>query len=437
MKNSYLSWGRYPNIPQKAEIIYWPNNVISKINAVIENNDTTLAYGLGRSYGDSCLANSNNILNMQNMDRIISFDKQSGIIVAQSGISIEQISKISIPNGWFVPVSPGTKYVTLGGAVANDVHGKNHHNAGTFGCHVNSFKIYRSKEGILECSENLHPELFKATIGGLGLTGIILQVEFRLKKINSSRIQVNNIKFNNIDEFFELSNLHDNNHEYTVSWIDCLSQGKNLGRGIYSYADHLDDNFLEFSNSKKINFPFEIPFSLVNSFTLKSFNSFYYNSQFKSKNSKITDYESFLYPLDKILNWNRMYGKKGFEQFQCVIPKTNGKQVLKDILKTITKCNNGSFLSVLKQTGDIVSPGILSFPIPGYSLALDFPQKSNSNDVLFRKLDQIVHEAGGRLYPAKDAHVSKLNFQSSYPNWHKVENMRDKTLMSKFWERVA
>ena len=437
MNKNYLSWGKYPNKKQKPKYIFWPEDVKLSLNSAIKNNTTTLPFGLGRSYGDSCLAKSNNILNMHLMDRMISFDVKKGIIIAQSGISIEQISKISIPHGWFVPVSPGTKYVTLGGAIANDVHGKNHHTSGTFGCHVNRITIFRSEEGIVECSENLNPELFKATIGGLGLTGIILLDEFKLKKINSSNLQINNIKFNNLKEFFDLSEMHDSKHEYTASWIDCLSSGKNIGKGIYTFADHMSDNQLEFSDTQKLKIPFDIPFSLINSFTLKTFNYIYFHSQLKKENTRKTSYEKYLYPLDKILYWNRIYGKKGFQQFQCVVPKNNAKYVMKEILYQISKYKTGSFLAVLKQTGDIPSPGILSFPIPGFTLALDFPQNHKNNKDLFETLDQIVHESHGRLYPAKDAHMSKQHFQSSYPEWEKVESLRDKALLSRFWERVT
>lgn len=433
-----LSWGRYPRHPQSPHLVNWPEDVSQGLDAIASiGHGAALAFGCGRSYGDSCLAESGHVLAMQNMDRLLAADWETGVVLAQAGLTLAELIRIALPRGWFLPVTPGTKFVTLGGAVANDVHGKNHHVMGTFGCHVRHLAIYRSDEGLTECSPSQRPDLFEATVGGLGLTGVILAVELQLRRVNSSEIEQHSIKFGGLDEFFELSQAHDASHEYTVAWIDCLASGKEAGRGHYIAGNHAQKSPLELAPAGGLSMPFDPPFSLVNSFSLRAFNTLYYHRQHKKEVTNLVGYDPFFYPLDRLQHWNRMYGRAGFQQYQCVVPQQHGREVIREVIQQISKSGTGSFLAVLKQCGELASPGLLSFPLHGVSLALDFPQRDRVNEQLFKKLDALVHEAGGRLYPAKDAHMSATHFKQAYPQWESIETLRDPQLLSQFWKRVT
>lgn len=433
-----LSWGNYPRHPQTPHSVHWPEDVSQALAEISTlGHDSALAFGCGRSYGDSCLAESDHVLAMKGMDRVLATDWETGVILAQSGITLAKLIDIALPRGWFLPVTPGTKFVTLGGAVANDVHGKNHHVMGTFGRFVRRLALDRSDEGSVECSPSQRADLFAATVGGLGLTGVILVVELQLRRISSSEIERRNIRFGRLDEFFELSQEHDASHEYTVAWIDCLASGREAGRGHYIAGNHAKEGPLELAAPGRLSIPIAPPFSLVNGFSLRAFNTLYYHRQRKKEVASRVGYDSFFYPLDRLLRWNRMYGLGGFQQFQCVVPRRHGREVIRAVMQQIAQSGAGSFLAVLKQCGELISPGLLSFPVDGVSLALDFPQRDQMNDHLFARLDALVHEAGGRLYPAKDAHMSAMDFKKAYPNWTKVEALRDPQIMSRFWRRVT
>lgn len=433
-----LSWGRYPRQPQIPHAVYWPQDVSSHMAAIrTGSHTTTLAFGCGRSYGDSCLAASGHVLAMHHMDKLLSADWETGVIHAQAGLTLAELICIALPRGWFLPVTPGTKFVTLGGAVANDVHGKNHHVTGTFGRHVRHIAIYRSNEGVIQCSPSQRPDLFAATIGGLGLTGVILRVEIQLRRIVSSDIEQRRIRFGGLDEFFELSQTHDISHEYTMAWVDCLVSGKQAGRGHYIAGNHAQSGHIHVAPSGGLRMPIDPPFSLVNRFSLRAFNTLYYHRQRSKEVVSRVGYDPFFYPLDRIQQWNRMYGRAGFQQYQCVVPQQQSREVIRTVMQQISKSGTGSFLAVLKQCGDLNSPGLLSFPLPGISLALDFPQRDQMNVRLFNKLDDLVHEAGGRLYPAKDAHMTATHFKQAYPQWEKIESLRDPQLLSQFWKRVT
>jgi FAD/FMN-containing dehydrogenase len=370
------------------------------------------------------------------LNRFIAVDWQTGVIRAEAGVTLQEILALAIPQGWFLPVTPGTQFVTLGGAIANDVHGKNHHRQGTFGRHVRRFGLYRSDRAALECSPAEHADLFKASIGGLGLTGFIAWSEIQLMPIRSSRMSVVNHRFGNLDEFFALSRELDARHEFCVSWIDCVAKGRNMGRGIYSAGDFTDDNILVAESAHKFSVPCVPPISPVNALTLRGFNLAYWHKASAQRQRSTIGYRAFFYPLDAILNWNRIYGPNGFQQYQCVIPERYEREAVRALLDAIATSGQGSFLAVLKRTGALPSPGLMSFPLAGTTLALDFPQTKNLQ-ALFERLDRIVHEAGGRLYPAKDAHMSAADFQSSYPNWRQVEDLRDPIILSRFWSRVT
>ena len=430
------SWGRYPAFRQQGHPIYWQENVPQAL-AELAAGPPVLAYGCGRSYGDSCMAVSDRVLVMSRMNRILFANWNTGIIVAEAGLTLADLIRVALPRGWFPGVTPGTKFVTLGGAVANDVHGKNHHVMGTFGRQVRSITLHRTAEGTVTASPVSRPELFAATVGGLGLTGVILTVELQLRLVASSDVEQRSTRFRNLDEFFDLSQAQDCEHEYTVAWIDCLATGKSSGRGYYVTGKHATEGELTVERSGAWRFPIDPAVSLVNLYSLRAFNSVYYRRQFKKNLERRVKYGAFFYPLDRVEMWNRIYGRAGFQQYQCVVPRPHGREIIGSILHEISRSGTGSFLAVLKQCGALRSPGLMSFPLHGVSLALDFPQREQVNRRLFAKLDALVHEAGGRLYPAKDAHMSASHFQSAYPAWERVEALRDPRLMSRFWQRVT
>jgi FAD/FMN-containing dehydrogenase len=429
------SWGRYPRHPQQAYPIYWQEDVPGALTNCAEES-ATLAYGCGRSYGDSCLAVSDRVLSMCDMNRIVAADWARGIIVAEAGLTLAELIRLALPRGWFPPVVPGTKFVTLGGAVANDVHGKNHHVMGTFGRHVRSLTLYRSDAGVITATSHEQAELFAATIGGLGLTGVILTVELQLRPVRSARIEERRVRFRGLDEFFELARGHDQSFEYTAAWIDCLASGRRFARGYCMAGNHATDGELRAETSGYLSMPIDPPFSLINPLTLSAFNALVYHSQSRNPHTRTVDYGRFLFPLDSVDGWNRMYGRAGFQQYQCVVPQADERAIIGEMLREIVGSGTGSFLAVLKQFGVSESPGLLSFPMPGLSLALDFPQREAGNSALFERLDTLVQDAGGRLYPAKDAHMSAAFFKRAYPAWQQIESLRDPRLMSRFWRRV-
>lgn len=429
----YLSWGKHPKpADQSAAFITSSGSSLPQVNP----DQLLLPYGLGRSYGDSCINSGHTVIPCARLNNFLAFDNESGVLRAEAGVSLADILDIFVPRGWFLPVSPGTKYVTLGGAVANDIHGKNHHVAGTFGCHVRQFELIRSSGERIVCSPDENSELFKATIGGMGLTGLITWVEITLIPIRSPYLDTSTIKFRNLDEFFDISAQGDTTFEYSVSWVDCTSEGANLGRGLF-----MAGNFSEKTKNRKppklsIPFPCEAPSWLLNSLFMRSFNTLYYNKQRAKRVDALTHYEPFFYPLDSILNWNRMYGKRGFFQYQFVIPFGNDRHVIKEIFARITRSKRASFLAVLKTFGDIPSPGMLSFPRKGITLALDFPNQGKPTLELLSDLDGIVSSVGGSIYPAKDARMSPEMFRQSHPRLDEFLQWKDPRFSSTLWRRV-
>jgi FAD/FMN-containing dehydrogenase len=379
------------------------------------------------------------LLDVRGLDRYIAFDPAAGVLRCEAGVLLAEILELTVPRGWFLPVTPGTKFVTVGGAIANDVHGKNHHRAGTFGRHVRRFELLRSDGARLHCSPNEHPDWYRSTIGGLGLTGVVLWAEIALKPIANPYVDVETIRFGNLDEFFRLSDESDRDFEYTVSWIDCLARGRSLGRGLFMRANHAAALCPERPTPprRRFAFPLEPPVSLVNGVTLKPFNALYYHRKRKRRQRTTVHYDPFFYPLDAIDHWNRLYGPSGFLQYQCVVPALDGRASIREILNRITAARSGSFLSVLKVFGDVSSPGILSFPRPGITLALDFPNRGRKTLALLESLDQVVREAGGAVYPAKDARMSGHSFKQYFPQWEILQRYRDPQFSSSFWRRVT
>ncbi|HEY3930248.1 MAG TPA: FAD-binding oxidoreductase [Candidatus Koribacter sp.] len=428
---NFESWGRYPRGEQKLKTLFWASDF------PVENGiGSLLPAGMGRSYGDVCLNHGNSLLLTRGLDRMLAFDETTGVLACEAGVTLAEILEFAVPRGWFLPVTPGTKFVTVGGAIANDVHGKNHHVAGTFGRYVKRFELLRSAGSRKICSPSENAEWYRATIAGLGLTGLIPWAEIQLKPIRSRRIRYEATKFHGLEEFVALSeaNLH---REYTVSWIDCVAREKNFARGIFMVGDHHDvEEERATPKEKKINFPLNLPAIALNRATVGAFNALYFHKQIGKKVSKLIDYEPFFYPLDAVLHWNRMYGKQGLLQFQCVVPYENGLEAIDGILKAIADSGLASFLAVLKVCGDVESPGMLSFPKKGITLALDFPIREEKTFALLDRLGAMTDEAGGRLYPAKDARMTGEQFRKFYPEWREFSTYMDERFSSSFWRRV-
>jgi len=432
----YQSWGRYPETAQTAVPVRWRHERLP-LEGI--QDKTVLPYGNGRSYGDSCLNDGGVLMDARPLNRFIAFDEDSGILRCEAGVLLSEILKLFVPRGWFLPVTPGTRFVTGGGAIANDVHGKNHHRAGTFGCHVPCFELLRSNGTRLLCSESENPDWYRATIGGLGLTGLITWAGLRLQPVAGPWIRQETIRYENLGEFFELSADSDGSFEYTVAWVDCLARGSRLGRGIFMRGNSSEEPARGSVGSPGLGLavPLDLPFSLVTPYTLKAFNTLYYNKQRQCRRMARIHFEPFFYPLDKILHWNRIYGPRGFLQYQCVIPEENGHDGIREVLARISQSETGSFLAVLKMFGDKTSPGLLSFPRPGPTLALDFPNRGSKTLELLDRLDEVVREAGGAVYPAKDARMSPDSFRRYFPDHVRLTEYRDPRFSSSFWRRVT
>ena len=431
---TYESWGRFPKVSQQIYPLGWRTDTLPS-----HENTSLLPYGMGRSYGDVCLNANGTLLATRQLNRFISFDPEQGILCCEAGVSFDEILSFAVPRGWFLPTTPGTRFITVGGAIGNDVHGKNHHRAGTFGKHVRRFELVRSNGERLICSPTENTELYKATIGGLGLTGLITWAEFGLKPILHRAMSSETIRFGDLEEFFELSRQSDKEYEYTMSWVDCSSQGKHLGRGIFFRGNHVTQDEVPShwkAPSKRLTMPMDLPSFALNKLSVRAFNILYYNQQQRKSIKGLTDYEPFFYPLDAVLEWNRLYGKKGFLQYQCVVPYQD-HVAIREILQEIAAMGSSSFLAVLKTFGEVESPGMLSFPRKGVTLALDFPIKGAGTFELLDRLDARVRDAGGAVYPCKDARLSPQNFQAYYPQWQAFAAHIDPAFSSSFWRRVT
>lgn len=394
-----------------------------------------LPFGNGRSYGDVCLNATGSLWSTRGLDRFIRFDPTTGLLECEAGVTLKEVIELLLPRGWFPPVTPGTQYATIGGAVANDVHGKNHHLFGSFGDHVDSLTLLRTDGRRIICGPEVETDWFRATVGGMGLTGLIDTVTFRLRPVAGEWIETQRRAFHDLDQFFELSAAATGTWEYTVSWIDCARLKNGEPRGIFFAGNHSPSE----STAPRIvqrRVPFTPPVSLVNGLTLRAFNELYFRTNEIGAERSGSHYKSFFYPLDSVLDWNRLYGPNGFYQFQCVVPKAGQHQAIRDLLVAIAQSGAGSFLSVLKTFGDRVPAGLLSFPMSGTTLALDFPNHGLQTRELLTQLTAIVVAAGGRLYPAKDASMSGAVFKRGYPNWAAFEKFRDPGVSSGMSRRL-
>jgi FAD/FMN-containing dehydrogenase len=410
-------WGKYPAIDAKV-LLPQTHNDCAKY---LKSNEIVLPRGMGRSYGDS--ANSSTVIQSTYLDHFIEFDETTGILACEAGVSIREILQLIVPKGWFVPVTPGSSFVTIGGAIASDVHGKNHHLSGTFSEHLLSFDLMLGSGEVVSVTKDNYPDLFRATCGGMGLTGIILSASFQLKPIQSSQIIQSTIKTNSLEEVCEQ---FEENHAstYSVAWIDCLAKGKQLGRSLLMLGEHSQGGTLGLGKKKSQNLPIDMPQSLLNHYSIKAFNALYFNRVFSKTKTETISFEPYFYPLDAIGNWNRLYGKAGFVQYQFVLPKAVGMKGLRQILEVIVKSGKGSFLAVLKAFGR-ANENYLSFPIEGYTLALDF-KMSEGTVQLIKQLDSMVVEMGGRIYLTKDALMTEASFKRTYSQWEQFEEVRAK-----------
>ena len=411
MSNKVSNWSNYPTVDRP--LINWKGKVNERING------PWIPRGLGRCYGDASLGE--NIISTLKHNLFLDFNREKGILTCQSGVSLSEVLELIVPEGWFLPVTPGTKYITVGGALASDVHGKNHHVEGCFGDHVFSCNLITADGRLIECSPQDTPDLFNATRGGMGLTGMIDSVTFKLKKIKTSFINQTHIKAKNLEEIIDLFEEHKSS-TYSMAWIDCLKGGKGFGRSIFMMGEHAAFEELNKQQKRKsliphkeksLIMPLYLPGFVLNKYSIKAFNWFYYHKNLKDHIENVVHYDGFFYPLDSIKHWNRMYGKRGFVQYQFVLPISNGKEGLMDILQRIRTKGWGSFLAVLKLFGK--QDSLISFPMEGYTLALDFPVRKGLFEFL-DELDQMVLGYGGRIYLSKDARMKSEMFWKGYPH---------------------
>lgn len=399
------NWGNYPIVEKEMR----SEDSLSGIRNFIQNNNELIARGNGRCYGDASLAE--HIFSTKRLNKFISFDRLNGIIECESGVLLSDILEITVPQGYFLYVTPGTKFISVGGAIASDVHGKNHHAEGCFSEYVLEFDLMTENGTVLKCSREENQDKFWASIGGMGLTGIILSAKIKLKNIETAYIRQESIKAANLDEIFKLFD-ESEDWTYNVAWIDCLQKDpKHIGRSILMRGEHalkaelpksLQQNALRLKKKFMPTVPFYFPGFVLNNLSVKLFNLLYWSKQQKKEVHNFIDYETFFYPLDAVNDWNKIYGKGGFIQYQMVIPKDRGREGMEKILKTIAESGNGSFLAVLKLFGKNNPQAYNSFPMEGYTLALDFKVNSKLKK-LVDKLDDIVEEFGGRIYLTKDS----------------------------------
>ncbi|GGD41417.1 FAD-binding oxidoreductase [Pseudoxanthomonas indica] len=428
--NIVRSWGRLNAHPHLTST---PRDPQELLRTIAHASQPGLAHGLGRSYGDVGLNPGGELWFTHGLNHFIHFDESSGRLVCEAGVLLMDIQEFAYPRGWRLPVTPGTQWITVGGAIANDVHGKNHHEQGTFGEHVRRIGLARTDGQWLECGPDRLPEWFAATVGGLGLTGVIVQVELQLHRTPGPWLDTETCPHADLDEFFALADSSEQDWEHTVSWIDCLASDS--GRGLFMRSRVAADQQGATPNPREHALSFVPPVSLVNRLTLRPFNLAYGQLKRWPRRSRC-HYGSHLYPLDHIGHWNRLYGPRGFYQYQCALPVATQQDALRALLRTIAGCGQGSFLAVLKTFGHRRSPGLLSFPMAGATLALDFPNRGGATLRLFERLDAIVAEAGGRLYAAKDARMPRALFRAGYPLLPQFLPFRDPGLRSALSQRL-
>jgi len=429
--HQHNSWGRINRVTRS----------IADQNMFISDDapdDGLLPFGNGRSYGDSCHNDAGRLIPMRTHAQIFGFDPATGILTAEPGITLQAILAEVMPHGYFLTVTPGTALATLGGAIANDVHGKNHHRRGSFGHSVISLDLLRSDGVTYHCSRSENPKLFRATIGGMGLTGLIQCVALQLMKVPSANIQQIARRFDNIDGYFDIIGELDDKHEYSVAWIDQLATGQATGRGVVMAGDHAEDGGEGLKpKPARLSVPFQPPINLLNRMTLTAFNALYFGRAPKQSTTSLVNWANYFHPLDAIGNWNRLYGPKGLFQHQCVFPEQGARETTLKLMACARSHGHASFLTVLKRFGMVPQPGLFSFARPGFTLTLDFANLGPKTLKMLNALDEIVLTAGGALNPYKDQRMGPDMFLATFPNWNQLEALRDPKINSDFWRRTA
>lgn len=420
------SWGRVGAHEHRLHPLHDRREVAS----TLASDRYGLPFGMGRSYGDVCLNPGGLLWDLRPLDRFIAFDDEAGLLRCEAGTLLRDIQRLCVPRGWMLPVVPGTQMVTVGGAIANDVHGKNHHVYGSFGDQVTQLTLARTDGSLVDCRPG--DDRFAATVGGLGLTGVIVEAVLKLRRVSGPWLHAETLPFRDLTEFFDLADSSEAGWEHTVSWLDCLNRA---GRGIFMRANPADlDRPLPPARREK-RVPFVPPVSLVNPWSLRAFNAAYFAMK-QAGGISVQHYEPFFHPLDALHNWNRIYGPSGFYQYQCVLPREHGRDGVLALLEAIGRAGMGSFLAVLKTFADRPSVGMLSFAQQGVTLALDFPNRGEVTLKLFETLDAIVADAGGRLYMAKDGRMPRALFEAGYPRLQEFLPHRDPGISSAMSRRL-
>lgn len=428
-RQSLAGWGNYP----REEVRAFRPETVSEIRRTVEGEEeeigTVIGRGLGRSYGDAALNRHGAVIRFDRLNRFLNWDPMSGIVECEGGVSIAEILQFFLPRGFFPPVTPGTKHVTVGGAIAADVHGKNHHRDGSIANFVESFQLLTGRGSVLTCSPSQNADLFWATFGGMGLTGAILAARLRLLPVQTAYVSASYEKASDLDQALELFS-EDREHRYSVAWIDCLASGRRLGRSVLIRGDHaLPQDLtpdrrgapLSIPRRRTCSVPCNLPGFVLNPLSVKVFNESFYRRH--REGSEVVDYESFFYPLDSVANWNRIYGRRGFLQYQLVLPIEASRCGLVEVLTKLSASRLPSFLAVLKMFGP-GNAGPLSFPRPGATLALDLPNRGERLLTLLNELDEIVLRHGGRVYLAKDSRLSPRAFRAMYPRVDEFESVK-------------
>ncbi len=424
---SLSGWGRYN--PEDCST-FRPERR-SELHSLLDSQAPRpfIARGLGRSYGDAAVNSEGSVIDLTRMNHMMQFDEATGTLTCEGGVSLAEILDAFLDRGYFLPVTPGTKFVTVAGAIASDVHGKNHHCDGSFSRFVDSFDLWTPARGILTCSPAENSDVFWATVGGMGLTGVILKVCLRLRPVESAYVKVDYQRCAHLDDALEAMNASDKDYLYSVAWVDCLASKESLGRSILMRANHAKLSDLSARQAKnpcrlpsrpRLSVPVDFPGFVLNKWSIRAFNTLFYAKNVDVRD-KIVGYEKYFYPLDGIQQWNRMYGKQGFIQYQATFPLESRAGLIK-MLEKLAEAQRASFLVVLKRFGE-AGPGLLSYPMPGYTLALDIPNRSGVESFA-KELDHILLDHGGRLYLAKDALADPDTFAAMYPKREAFRTIR-------------
>ncbi len=426
-------WGRHPTVKSR---VSRPEKRAALQSVLEEDGQPVIARGAGRSYGDASLLDSGGTtLLTGRLNRMLSFDSDTGVLRAEAGVRLREILEAFVPRGWFLPVTPGTKEVTLGGAVAFDIHGKNHHRDGGISNFVREIELLTAGGKTVTCGPEQNADLFWATVSGAGLTGIITEVALELRPIETAYVAERTLKADNLEDAFQLFEEHEPDYLYSVAWIDCLASGDSLGRSHLMFGRHATPDELTAKQRRGLlgyepdhlaSLPFDLPEGALSEYTVKAFNALYYARQRRRDKQEVVGIDPFFYPLDAIGDWNRMYGESGFVQFQCVLPMEKSYDGLKEILAEVQESGLASFLAVLKRMGP-PDGGLLTFPTEGYTLALDIPRRDGLESLL-RSLHEITTRRGGRVYLAKDAYLQPDTFREMYPaleEWLEVKRRVD------------